>query len=86
MIGTTLISQTQLNTIRWQCRRGMLELDILLLGFFDKHYQNLRDELQNHFIDLLAESDQALYDCLVKKDRHPLPHLQNMIERILLSR
>lgn len=29
--------------IRWQCRRGMLEIDAILLPFFDKHFDALSD-------------------------------------------
>ncbi|MGH8753044.1 MAG: succinate dehydrogenase assembly factor 2, partial [Burkholderiales bacterium] len=27
-----------MNRLRWNCRRGMLELDLVLTGFLDKHY------------------------------------------------
>jgi len=31
----------KLSQIRWRCHRGMRELDLLLLRFFDQHYQHL---------------------------------------------
>ncbi|MDJ0806588.1 MAG: succinate dehydrogenase assembly factor 2, partial [Gammaproteobacteria bacterium] len=31
----------ELNRLRWQCRRGMLELDLLLLGFLETRYPRL---------------------------------------------
>ena len=69
--------------IRWQCRRGMLELDLLLLNFYDKQYEQLDDDLKKHFIELLAMSDQDLFEALIKRQSHLEPHLQKMVERIL---
>jgi len=53
--------------IRWQCRRGMLELDILLLSFFDTKYAELSLDAKQGFCDLLTCSDQELYEWLVKR-------------------
>ncbi|MCW9022639.1 MAG: succinate dehydrogenase assembly factor 2, partial [Sedimenticola sp.] len=30
-----------LGQLRWQCRRGMLELDYILVGFLDQHFTDL---------------------------------------------
>lgn len=54
--------------IRWQCRRGMLELDLLLLGFFDRHYLQLDSAAQSLFEQFLTNNDQDLYSWLVKKE------------------
>lgn len=47
--------------IRWQCRRGMLELDIILLGFFDQYFATLAPSEQQQFIKLLEQADSSLY-------------------------
>lgn len=49
----------------WQCRRGMLELDILLQSFVEKHYQTLSKKNQQVFRKLLTYADQELYEILV---------------------
>ena len=33
--------QEKIKRLRWQCRRGMLELDLLLGAFLDQYYLNL---------------------------------------------
>ena len=49
--------------LRWQAhRRGMLELDQVLGGFFDVHYVSLSPDMQASFRDLLAVSDQTLFN------------------------
>lgn len=54
-----------LDALRWQCRRGMLELDLLLGAFLDHGYAQLNADEQARFVRLLAYPDQALYDLLM---------------------
>ncbi len=56
---------TELSRLRWQCRRGMLELDIFLQGFMDKAYNQLSLEQQQAFERLLETPDQMLLDYLM---------------------
>ena len=48
--------------LRWQCRRGMLELDALLGDFIDAHYHDLKPEELSVFKDVLSYPDQLLFD------------------------
>lgn len=50
---------------RWQCRRGMLELDLLLNNFVDKEVENLTAEQKQIFVQLLSYPDQTLLDLLL---------------------
>jgi len=54
----------ELARLRWHCRRGMLELDLMLLPFVDGYYGQLSKEQQQAFINLLSESDQDLWQWL----------------------
>ena len=47
--------------LRWACRRGMLELDILMGDFFDNHYDDLVEKDQKIFQNLLEYPDQDLH-------------------------
>lgn len=73
--------QTQVK-LRWQCRRGMLELDLLLLPFLEKVYLQLSPAEQAQFEQLLAASDQDLYHWLVKCEQPSELSLVNIIERV----
>lgn len=53
--------QAELQRLRWQCRRGMLELDFLLASFLEKRYFDLAIEQQQQFELLLKEQDPTLY-------------------------
>jgi len=48
--------------LRWQCRRGMLELDYVLVEFLDQHYASLPDNLKHTFVKMLDSEDQLLMD------------------------
>ena len=69
--------------VRWHCRRGMLELDVLLGNFFDHHYAALSSSEQELFIELLDCNDNELYTWLVKKEPSK-PQFNAMIKKILL--
>ena len=50
------------SALRWRCRRGMLELDILLNGFLDKSYKKLTVQQKNTLDQMLDYPDQLLFD------------------------
>lgn len=76
--------QAKLNRLRWQCRRGMLELDLLLLPFFDKCYLELSPSGQALFEQLLSYQDQDLYQILVKQNTSvENPMLREMVGNIV---
>lgn len=60
----TIIFDEELKNIerlRWQCSRGMLELNVLLETFLDQHYPSLSPRLQRHFHQLLDFPDPIIH-------------------------
>ena len=51
-----------LSRLRWQCRRGMLENDLILECFLDLHGGTLEGERLAAFERLLASSDAELWE------------------------
>lgn len=49
-----------LNKLKWQCRRGTLELDIMLQRYLDQCYLQADDQEQQSFLQLLALEDSDL--------------------------
>ncbi len=68
--------------IRWQCRRGMLELDIMLLSFFDAQYSCLTLADQQAFVRLLKESDPSLHALLSGSTVSSDPIIADIIRKI----
>ena len=54
--------------LRWQCRRGMLELDLMLEAFVENCYADLPDKSKRAFHQLLKCQDQFLLDYLMGQD------------------
>jgi antitoxin CptB len=52
--------------LRWQCRRGMRELDELLLGYCDRRYAGAGEPEKAAFRQLLALPDPALAGYLLR--------------------
>ncbi len=46
--------------VKWQSRRGMRELDLMLLPFVDHDLQNCDEKFLQDYIDLLEASDLEL--------------------------
>jgi antitoxin CptB len=51
--------------VRWKCRRGMLELDLLLGNFLDKGYQRLDANARRRFEQMLEYPDEVLLEWLM---------------------
>ena len=49
----------------WQCRRGMLELDSLLQGFYKLHIEQLSEQQLASFELLLSSPDDLLLEYLM---------------------
>lgn len=65
--------------IRWQCRRGMLELDLYFLAFFDAKYASLTPKQQQTFIELLKTQDQTLYHWMLNLQEVSNPEFKELI-------
>jgi antitoxin CptB len=72
----------QLQRLRWQCRRGMLELDLLLTGFLETGYQDLDEKAQRAFVRLLGYQDQILHDWLIGQAVAADRELRDLVTRI----
>jgi antitoxin CptB len=68
--------------LAWRCRRGMLELDILLQRFVSKQFDALSLAELTAFDAMLALPDNDLWDALQHKDLH----LKSAIERKIVEK
>ncbi|WPL13236.1 MULTISPECIES: FAD assembly factor SdhE [Thiorhodovibrio] len=73
---------TRMHRLRWQCRRGMLELDLLLSGFLEQGYAQLSQAQQADFVRLLEFQDQVLQHWLIGRGLPDDPAMRTLVERI----
>jgi len=66
------MDQLSQNRLKWKCRRGLLELDLVLQDFVDKHLQDHELDALN---DLLAMEDNDLWEIVSgRSDRYDARH------------
>jgi antitoxin CptB len=76
-------SSSEMRRLQWHCRRGMLELDVLLERFLANRYLQLSAQKQQVFIRLLSCADQDLWNWLVAGQTSEDLELQDMVKMIL---
>jgi antitoxin CptB len=70
----------RLDKIRWQCRRGLLELDLILQKFNRQHLTGLDPEQLERFEELLALPDNDLLDLVMGRAAAPEPRYHNVVQ------
>jgi len=73
----------EISQLRWRCRRGMRELDMLLLGYVDSRYLQAAPEEQSAFRKLLTIPDPDILALLTGRTVADDDHLRDVIERLL---
>ena len=68
--------------ILWQSRRGMLELDLLLMPFCQEQYLHLSEDKQASYRELITHEDNQLYSWLMGFVVPEQPSLLAMVEDI----
>lgn len=72
----------EMNRLRWQCRRGMLELDLFLNRFLETAYSDLNDKEKKLFHQLLACADQDLFEWLTGRSQPEGNDLQTIVNLV----
>lgn len=72
----------ELRRLRWQCRRGMLELDLLLSRFLEIGYAQLSEKEKGAFLRFLSCPDQILYDWLTRQAVPADAQMRQIVARI----
>ena len=68
--------------LRWRCRRGAKELDLLLTAYLDRHYASASVTQQQTFQQLLELPDPDLLQLLFGSTVMDDPQVADLIEKI----
>ena len=77
------MNEVELKKLWWHSRRGMLELDLLLLPFLTDKLGDLEDNHKLIYQRLLEQEDQDLFSWLIEKKVAPDLELKLMVQMIL---
>lgn len=71
-----------LSELKWQCRRGMLELDVFLQKFLVHGYSALDEDERAGFYELLDYPDQELVELLLGQVSSTEQHINDIAVKI----
>ena len=66
-MGDVLLDERGLSKLRWRCRRGLLENDLLIERFFDRHASTLTVRQAQALGELMELADNDLLDLLLRR-------------------
>ena len=70
------------NRLYWRSRRGMTEVEFLLLPFFEQRFPSLPAPLQDSYERLLGCEDPELWEWLQGRSEPQEPDFKDLIQRI----
>ncbi|WP_373778478.1 succinate dehydrogenase assembly factor 2 [Glaesserella sp.] len=68
--------------IEWECRRGMRELDKMIMPFYQQYFDELNEIQQQTFVEMLSYSDPELFRWFMHQLPAPTAELQEMVALI----
>lgn len=77
------MEEAQRKRLYWHSRRGMWELDLMLMPFLERRFDELSDEDQQLYVTLLAEEDQDLFMWLMRREVPSDPELHRMVKLVI---
>ena len=66
-MGEVLLDERGLSKLRWRCRRGLLENDLLIEKFFDRYAATLAVRHADALSELMELADNDLLDLLLRR-------------------
>lgn len=67
MLSTSNMTDTEIRRLNWRCRRGLLELDIVLQRFAEQHLATLDADELAAFDSLLDYPDNTFLDVVTAR-------------------
>jgi len=73
----------EVKRLYWHSRRGMLELDVLLVPFLQEAYPALDDADKERYRLLLESEDQDMFGWFMQRNEPEDPDLKRIVRMIL---
>lgn len=78
-----MFSEADIRRLGWHCRRGMLELDVVLGPFLEQRFRTLTFADQQRFETLIACEDQDIFGWIMGQAEPEDPDLKRIVDLIL---
>ena len=78
-----MFSESDYKRIYWASRRGMLELDLVLMPFVEGRLRELPAEDQQRYVKLLECEDTELFAWFLQRQRPQVAEHAGIVDKIL---
>jgi len=80
---TGSLSESDYKRVYWASRRGMLELDLVLMPFVEQRLRELGADDQQRYVRLLESEDTELFAWFLQRQRPQDPELATIVDVVL---
>lgn len=77
------LAESDYKRLYWASRRGMLELDLVLMPFAEQRLRDINAEDQQRYIRLLECEDTELFAWFLQRQRPQDPELAAIVDTVL---
>lgn len=77
------LSESDYKRIYWASRRGMLELDLVLMPFVEQRLRELDADDQQRYVRLLESEDTELFAWFLQRQRPQDTELADIVDIVL---
>jgi antitoxin CptB len=78
-----MISEQEWDYIRWNSRRGMREIDLMLDPFVEDHLPNMEEQIVREYVEFLKCSDLELVRFLLRRQVPENPIVLKIVNLII---
>jgi antitoxin CptB len=78
-----MATEEEYKRIRWASRRGMLELDLMMVPFVEQRFRDLPERDKQRFIDLLESEDNDLFAWFLGRQKPQDPELAIIVQQVI---
>lgn len=78
-----MISESAYKRICWASRRGMLELDLILVPFVEHRFLQLSEQDQQRYVSLMEGEDNEMFVWLMGRETPSDPDIAAIVEQII---
>jgi len=76
------VTRAELGRLRWHCRRGLLELDLVLERYLARHAARMSGEEAGLLAELLEYADNDLWEVVSGRSERYHPRHQAIVVRL----
>ena len=72
---------SELSRLRWRCRRGIKEMDLVFQRFLEQEYAELSEQEKELFEQILDESDLDILDWILERQDVANTHYEGLVKK-----